>query len=186
MLKAASEITGNGKYKTKEKQMAQKVKKAFWNGKILFDGASDPTIRPNVFIAAYLYPELLSVEEWEVCFENSLKSLWLSWGGLATIDKSNPLFKPEHTGQSPESYHHGDSWYWINNLAALVMQRTNKQKFRSYIEKILAASTSEILWMGAVGSHSGLSSAKQQTSEGCLSQAWSNAMFVELCQELGK
>ncbi len=186
MLKAAAEITGNGKYRTKEKQMAQKVKKAFWNGKILFDGSSDPIIRPNVFIAAYLYPELLSKEEWEICFENSLKALWLPWGGLSTVDKSSPLFKAEHTGQAPESYHHGDSWYWLNNLAALVMAKTNRQKFKAYIDKVLAASTQEILWSGAVGCHAELSSAKELRSEGCLSQAWSNAMFVELCQELSK
>ena len=186
MLKAASEITGNGKYGTKEKQMAQKVKKAFWNGKALFDGSQDATIRPNMFIAAYLYPDLLSKEEWEKCFENALKALWLPWGGLSTIDNSNPLFKPEHTGQAPESYHHGDSWYWINNLAALVMARTNKQKFKPYIDKILTASTAEILWSGAVGCHAELSSAKELRSEGCLSQAWSNAMFVELCVELAK
>jgi glycogen debranching enzyme len=186
MLKAAAEITGNGKYRTKEKQMLQKVRKAFWDGKILFDGSDDPTIRPNMFVAAYLYPELLSKEEWETCFENALKSLWLPWGGLSTIDKKHPLFKFQHTGQNPESYHHGDSWYWINNLAALVMCRVNKQKFKFHIEKILSASAQEILWLGAVGSHAELSSAKQQTSEGCLSQAWSNAMFVELCMELAR
>ncbi len=186
MLSAAAEITGNGKYNTKEKQMAQKVKKAFWNGKILFDGVQDPTIRPNVFVAAYLYPDLLTAKEWELCFENALKALWLPWGGLSTIDKSSPLFRAEHSGQAPESYHHGDSWFWINNLAALVMARTNRQKFKAYIDKILAASTTEILWSGAIGSHAELSSAKELRSEGCLSQAWSNAMFVELCQELAK
>ncbi len=186
LLRAAHQITGNGKYALKEQAMKKKVRETFWNGKSLADGLDDPTIRPNIFIAAYAYPDLLSKKEWETCFENALPKLWLRWGGLSTIDVSHPLFKKEHTGQDNASYHNGDSWFWVNNLAAMILQKTNPQKFRIYIEKIVLASTQEILWQGAIGCHAELSSASSLKSQGCLSQAWSSAMFVEMVVELCK
>ncbi|MBI2142196.1 hypothetical protein HYU15_01750 [Candidatus Woesearchaeota archaeon] len=177
-------LTRKPEYIELEKKMAAKVREKFWNGRILADGLDDFTPRPNAFIAAYAYPQLLSKEEWTLCFRNLLSSLWLEWGGIATIDKKSPLFRPEYTGEPPYSYHRGDSWFWINNLAAIAMHRTDKKRFNGYIRKIHEASTADILWKGALGSHSELSSAKEQRAEGSLNQAWSNAMYVELEHEL--
>jgi glycogen debranching enzyme len=151
---------------------------------MLADGLDDWTVRPNIFIAAYVYPELLSKTEWTLCFKNALPKLWLSWGGLASIDKNNPLFTPRYTGETRQSYHRGDSWFWINNLAALVMSRTNKAKFKRYIDAIAKASAKEILTSGAVGHHAEVSSASRLESQGCMAQAWSDAMFIELVEEL--
>ena len=53
-----------------------------------------------------------------------------------------------------------------------------------YIKKILGASTEEILYKGAIGTAGELSSAKELRSEGCLMQAWSNALYIELVEEL--
>ncbi len=177
-------LTKKKAYQEAEKKMRQAVREKFWNSKILADGIDDWTPRPNAFIAAYAYPQLLSKEEWTACFRNLLEHLWLDWGGLATIDKHHHLFIDEYSGEPPYSYHRGDSWFWLNNLAAIVMARTDKKRFRGYIEAIYAASEKDILWNGAIGSHSELSSAKEQRAEGCTSQAWSNAMFVELVNEL--
>ncbi len=173
-------------YMLLEKSLRQNVRKFFWNGSIIADRLNDFTVRPNIFIAAYVYPQLLSKKEWEVCISNALDGLWLEWGGLATIDKSHPNFRSIYTGETNESYHSGDSWYWINNIAAMAMTKVNKEKFKSYIEKIAAASANDILWKGAVGCGSELSSAKEQRAEGCLNQAWSNATFVELIKLLRK
>lgn len=186
MYALAHKLTKKPEYKKLEEDLKEKVRKVFWKRKILADGKDDWTARPNVFIAAYIYPELLSKEEWSVCFENALKELWLPWGGLASISKNNPLFVDTYTGSNDRSYHRGDSWFWINNLAAIVMQRVNKDKFAKYIEKIAAASSEEILWHGSLGSHAEISSAKQLESHGCLNQAWSDAMFLELAKELGQ
>ncbi|MEE9525178.1 MAG: amylo-alpha-1,6-glucosidase [Candidatus Woesearchaeota archaeon] len=184
MLKLAYQLTKDEKYIDQERGLRILVKERFWNGKILADGLKDFTIRPNIFIAAYIYPELLSKSEWTLCFKNILPKLWLKYGGLSTIDKSNPLFCNDYTGESNQSYHRGDSWFWINNLAALVLKRTNKLKFRSYIDKITQASVKEILTSGALGHHAEISSASRLESQGCFAQAWSNAMFVELIEEL--
>ena len=135
MYKLMFELTQNQKYKIIENLLRNKVRENFWNGKILADGLNDFTIRPNIFIAAYVYPELLANKEWETCFNNSQKSLWLDWGGLSTIDKSNPLFTSESTGENKKSYHRGDSWFWINNMAAIQLNKINKNKFNKQIKK---------------------------------------------------
>ena len=64
------------------------------------------------------------------------------------------------------------------------MHRLNKTKYAKYIKKILAASTQEILAMGAIGYAAELSSAKELKSQGCFAQAWSIALFIELIDEL--
>ena len=184
MYKLGFELTQNYKYKVLENTLKIKVRQKFWNGKILADGLNDWTIRPNIFIAAYIYPELLSQKEWEACFENTLKSLWLDWGGLATIDRNNKLFTEIHTGENNQSYHGGDSWFYLNNLAAIQLHKINNKKFNKQIQKIIDASTEDILWKGCIGCASELSSAKELTPQGCFNQAWSNAMYMEMVEEL--
>ena len=173
-------LTGDRKVKSIESSMAKKVRKQFYNNKYLADLARDYTIRPNVFIAAYAYPQLLSKKEWETCFEHILPSLWLTWGGLASIDKNHSLFQKDYTGENNQSYHRGDSWFWINNLAAVVMSRLDRKKYSSYVSKIKDASVNDLLYKGAAGGCSEVSSASQQRAEGCLNQAWSCATLIEL------
>ncbi|MDD5433245.1 MAG: amylo-alpha-1,6-glucosidase [Candidatus Pacebacteria bacterium] len=184
MFKLAFELTKKSQYRILEAGLKFKVKEKFWNNNFLFDGSNDQTIRPNAFLAAYVYPELLTKKEWQNCFDNILPALWLDWGGLATIDKTSPYFNPFHTGEKPQSYHSGDSWFYLNNLAALVLYKTNPERYKQYINKILEASATEILTMGAISCHAELSSANQLLSQGCFSQAWSSAMFVELIKEI--
>ncbi|MBI2133926.1 hypothetical protein HYU11_04560 [Candidatus Woesearchaeota archaeon] len=186
MYNALGKLTGKDEYTELETRMAAKVRSSFWNGKILADGLDDFTVRPNAFIAAYAYPQLLGRDEWSLCFRNQLQGLWLEWGGISSIDKKSALFHEEYSGEPPESYHRGDSWFWINNLAALVMSRVDRKAFSWQIKKIHEASTNDILWNGSIGNHSELSSAREQRAEGCLNQAWSSAMFIELCDELKK
>jgi glycogen debranching enzyme len=184
MYRTMSELTGNPRYQEAEELLRQKTREKFWDGTTLKDRLDDDTIRPNVFIAAYFYPELLTKEEWTRCFKNALQRLWLGWGGISTIDTGHRLFQDHYTGADNRSYHRGDSWYYLNNLAALVMQRTEPAVFAEYIKRILNASTEEILWRGASGHHAEVSSARMQGSEGCICQAWSCAMYLELLEEL--
>ncbi|MBI4141401.1 hypothetical protein HY484_00580 [Candidatus Woesearchaeota archaeon] len=173
-----------GKSDRRAVELFSSVRKKFFKNKVLFDMSDHKGIRPNVFIAAYVFPELLSKKEWDDCFEIILPKLWLGWGGLSSIDKKHPLFTDHYTGEDNKSYHRGDSWLWLNNLAAIVLHRLNHRKFEKYIMKILEASASEILYKGATGFAAELSSAKELSSKGCLAQAWSNALFVELVHEL--
>ena len=171
------------RYALIEKEMRKTVKKHFYKKGVLYDGVGDSTIRPNIFIAYYVYPDLLSKREWKQVFKDALQSLWLSWGGLSTIDKKSHLYCDEYTGMDDESYHRGDSWYWVNNIAAICLYRVDKKFFSRHITKILEASTEEILRLGVLGSHAEVSSAKEQGSEGALSQAWSSATYIEMINE---
>lgn len=185
-LKLAHSLTKETSYKISEVSLRFDTKEKFWKNGILFDSPDDPTIRPNIFLAYYIYPELLEPKEWQVCFDNALEALWLPWGGIATIDKNSPYFQPVHTGENSQSYHSGDSWFYLNNLTALVLRKINPERYRFYINKIIEASAKEILLVRAVGCHSELSSAQTLSGEGCWSQAWSNALFVELIRDILK
>lgn len=167
-----------------EQRLKRRVVELFFKNGYLWDGVGDNTIRPNIFIAAYAYPELLSKKDWLKCFDVVLPKLWLDWGGLSTIDKSDSSFTSVHTGENSKSYHSGDSWFWINNLSALVLFAFDKKKYKNYIQHVLKASTKELLFMGVVGHHSELSSASKFESNGCLVQAWSSALYIELVEEL--
>ncbi len=177
-------------YEKKEKETRERVREAFFENGYLYDGYypktnfKDYTVRPNIFIAYYIYPELLSKEEWSACFQKTLDCLWLSWGGVSTVDKNNSNFFQKHTGEDSRSYHQGDSWFFLNNLVALVLYRNDKEKFKDYIEKIKQASKEELVWMGAVGCHGEVSSAEKLESRGCLNQAWSSAMYLEMIKEV--
>ena len=170
--------------KAPEQRLCARTRKFFWNGSYLNDGREDAAIRPNVFIAAYVYPDLLTTKEWKSCMETVIPKLWLPWGGLSSIATDHRLFTPESTGENVKSYHRGDSWFWINNMAAIVLHRLDSVRYKSYVDKILEASTNELLFGGAAGHHAEISSASHLSSEGCLSQAWSNAMYIELLTEL--
>jgi len=175
-------------FKAVEKEYRDKVRQAFFNGVTLYDSVDDNkasyAIRPNLFLAYYIYPDLLSKREWKSAFDNTLKALWLDWGGLTTLNYNSPLFRSEYAGVSDESYHNGDSWYYINNYAALAMHRLDKEYYAKQISRILQASKEELLFSGFIGCSAEISSAKSMRSEGCLSQAWSNASLIELLYEM--
>lgn len=175
-------------FKSLEKEHKQRVRKEFFKDGMLYDSVygdiTDNTVRPNVFLAYYAYPNLLTKKEWKQVFDNTLKALWLDWGGLSTISHNSPLFKPEYIGEGDLSYHNGDSWYYINNYAAIAMHRLDKKYYAKQIKRILEASKEEMLFSGFIGCCAEISSAKHMKSEGCLSQAWSAASFIEFLHEL--
>ncbi|MFH0869824.1 MAG: amylo-alpha-1,6-glucosidase [archaeon] len=201
MLKLHNELAKVTKskqvFKGLEKDLRESVRNEFFKDGYLLDCINEPAhedgskarsigvIRPNIFLAYYIYPELLSKAEWKQAFDNALKVLWLDWGGLATISHTDPKFCAEYTGENDISYHNGDSWYYINNYAAIALHRLDSNYYEKQIARIVHASRDELLFSGFIGCGSELSSAKQERSEGCLSQAWSNASFIELMKELG-
>ncbi|MFC1691258.1 amylo-alpha-1,6-glucosidase [Nanoarchaeota archaeon] len=183
LCKITNDNTGYKIAKKLEETLRKKTVENFWNGKYLKDGIEDDSIRPNVFIAHYVYPHLLSNKQWLVCFREVLDRLWNDWGGISTIDKKSELYQPTHTGENDISYHNGDSWFWLNNLAGLCMTKVSKERFKRKIKKIIEASSGDILWNSNLGTHSEISSSSKLEGKGCFNQAWSNAMFIELCDE---
>ena len=171
-------------YSLFESKLKSVVIEKFWNGMYLVDNLNSKIVRPNVFLAYYFYSSLLSYHEWIKCFDFVLEKLWLDWGGLSSIDKDNELFTPYSTGEDPKSYHRGDSWFFINNIAAYDMAHLDKVRYLDYITKIVSASTKDILLNGALGHASEISDANRFSSRGALAQAWSAATYVELINKL--
>jgi len=188
VLETALKVTNEKRYERVRKKLLKSVRKNFLKDKVLIDGLTiknnkliaDKTLRNNIFLAYYYYPKILSNSEWEVCFQKALKKLFSSWGGISSIDKKSKFYVQKSTGESPLSYHNGDSWYFINNIAAISLSRVNHKKFNYYIIKLLNASMKDNLLLGVIGSSSEISSSIEQENLGCFIQAWSNATLLEL------
>jgi len=167
-----------------EKNLILNVRKRFLKDGMIADRVTDSDIdliqRPNIFIARYVYSHLFSDVEWKIAFEKSLEKLWLNWGGLASIDKFYQEFIDVHTGSNNQSYHRGDSWYFLNNIVATQLYFVDKKEFAVKIKSILQASLKDLFFTGVIGGSSELSSAREQTGEGCLNQSWSSATLIEL------
>jgi glycogen debranching enzyme len=180
-------LLGLTSWQKKEQLYAERVKERFFHRGKLFDGIvdgqEDTTSRPNIFLVHYLYPQLLSNEEWIAVFDDALGHLWLPWGGLASIEQKDPLFMHSYSGADDKSYHRGDSWYWINAIAALSLLRVDKKKYGKKISSIVEASLKDMLFMGAIGHASELSSARQMEWGGTYAQAWSAALLLEFLLE---
>ncbi len=177
-------------FRSTERMIRKAVKDRFYDGKSLADGLvegrADMTQRPNIFLAYYIYPWLLVPSQWKTAFDSALGALWLDWGGLASIDRKDVRFCPSHTGQDDRSYHRGDSWFFVNNIAAIAMFRLDRERFKDRILGILNSSTDDILFAGFCGHHSEISSAGEFEPLGCFAQAWSAATFIELVDELAR
>jgi glycogen debranching enzyme len=170
--------------KIKEEALRERVKQAFFMDGNLKDNLGNAYIRPNVFIAYYVYPELLSRDEWTQVFKKTIDALWLEWGGFSSINKDSGVYFENYTGENNHSYHHGDSWFFINNMAAICLNKTDSKLFSKEIQKIVAAGINEILFSGYIGNHAEISSASELKSEGCRDQSWSAALFIELIDEV--
>jgi len=75
-------------------------------------------------------------------------------------------------------------WARLWTMAAIALYRVNSKKYRSYIEKMLAASENIILRRGALGHLAELSSAQESRAQGCPAMAWSGAMYIEAVEEI--
>jgi len=147
------------------------------------DGREDLAVRPNIFLAWYIAPKLFSATEWNSFFRSVMPKLWLSWGGLSSISTDDKNFHASYTGEDVASYHRGDSWYFINNVAAMALLDTDPDA-RHYVDRIVAASVADMLAQGYTGHCSEVSSASRQEACGCHAQAWSASTLLELLMRL--
>ncbi len=182
LVKRRRGVVSSHIHKLKKKKSL--IRSALIKDNILYDGVVegvvDKTPRPNVFLAFYAYPNLAMKKQWFDTFEFVLGECWLDWGGLSSIGKNHYLFKDTYSGMSNESYHRGDSWFFVNNIAALSLYVLDKKHFKKYIFKICDASTLEMRERGFINHCAEVSSAKSLESKGCLAQAWSAATLLEL------
>lgn len=176
-----SELVELGEF---ESLLKAKIRDTYFRSGVLYGEAHSDKIDSNVFLAYYFYPDLFLQSDWEQIFDKALAHLWNSWGGVSTISHKDTRYKENYSGENNLSYHLGDSWFWINNVAAIVMHDLNEKKFRSYISKIMMASTNDILKRGSIGFGSEISSSSEQRAEGNFSQMWSSSTYIEMIDKV--
>ena len=184
LLELLFELTGEATFEQERLTLLAVIRQHFLVNGQLLDGIGDETIRPNVFLAYLLQPELLSGRLWRSCFDSALEGLWLPWGGLASLDGRDARFQERSTGEDNRSYHCGDSWFFINNLAAIALYRLDAKCYGTRITAVLEASTAEILWHNFVGMPGEISSAAELDSWGCGLQAFSGGTYLWLLREI--
>lgn len=184
LLSNAYDLSKDIKWKRYLNIRKKLILKNFYDGKNTLADMSQnfDTIRPNLFLAYYFYKDLLPKKSWRVCFKKSLNELWLDWGGLASLSKKNPDFSEIHTGEDSKSYHRGDSWMFINNIAAICLN--DFEDLKIYASKIFEKSLEDLLWHNALGNASELSGAMEFKPAGSPVQLWSAATLYELTQAL--
>lgn len=167
-----------------EELLREKIRTAYFRAGILYNEPFVDNVNSNVFLAYYYCPDLFLRHTWEDIFDKSLKELKTSWGGISSLSKNDKNFQPNYTGENDKSYHMGDSWFWINNVTAIVLNDLNEQKYRREIKDILLSSTKDVLVMGTIGFGSEVSSASEQKAEGCMAQLWSSSTYIEMIDKL--
>lgn len=159
------------------KKIIEKTVRSMIINDYIIDGLERFEIRPNFLLAWYFSENLAKKLGFRDYLENNLEQLFLDWGGISSLSKCHPLHYKEHTGIDSKSYHNGDSWYFINNITALILL---KEKLIEKAYKIIDASLNDLFLKFFTGAHSEISSASKQESFGCFDQLWSNATLLEV------
>lgn len=143
ILDVLSLLAEDDMYDFKKRRLMRAVRDKL-DGAYVLDKEDSLEARPNVFIAAFFAPELFMSEDWQKTFDASLKStdLWLDWGGLTTLGQSDTSFSPEGDG---------DSWFFVNNMVAIVLCKLDSVKYTGKIQTILRASTENASWQEHTG-----------------------------------
>ncbi len=167
-----------------ESALRKKIRNTYFDGEYLYNDIDSKQITCNVFLSYYFHPDLFELDVWETIFDNTLNHLQTSWGGISSLSKKDKEFVENYSGENNLSYHRGDVWYWINNIAAIAMHDLNEKKYRPQISKILMSSTKDILSFGSIGFGSEVSSASSQKAEGNLAQLWSSSTYIEMIDKI--
>lgn len=130
-------------------------------------------LRPNLFFCYFLDKNFFDNNNWEKFFDNLIKNNYLDWGGFSSLNKNHQSFQNKYSGENSLSYHQGDSWFWLNNLAYYALKDLNFKKYFIYTKKIRKAIMKNLLKMGVPGYLSELSSAEELKYEGSPIQLWS-------------
>lgn len=184
LLEELYTLTDKEEYRREQLKMLGVIKQHFWQNGVLRDAPLDKCVRPNIFLAYLLQPSLLRRQDWQQVFDQTISQLLCPWGGLSSLSRLDPAFQNTTTGEDNKSYHNGDSWFFMNNLAAIAMHRLNTHHFGKVVLGILESSTGEILWHNMVGHPGEISSASALESFGCGLQGFSGGTYIALLQEL--
>jgi predicted glycogen debranching enzyme len=177
------------------KKIAQHFVKNFWDEKNeyavdhIFEGKPSSEIRPNVILGMALPYKLFDKKKATKILAKVQKEL-LSDLGLLTLSKHDPLFKGRYSGTQElrdQAYHNGTIWPYLLGFYYLTIQ----SYFPSDADKLEEIKTGLIkFWKGIkerkLSYLPELFSPDDLHPDGCLSQAWNYAVFLEVYQGLNK
>ncbi len=164
--------------------MRSNIRDKYFRNGMLYDEPFEDKVTNNIFLAYYFLPDLFFGEDWERIFDKTISHLWCDWGGFSSLSKKDSRFKGKYTGENNLSYHQGDSWFFVNNIAAISLSDLDYRKYKDFIDNIVRASSDDILMYGFSGFASEISSASEYEPAGCFAQLWSCATFVEMVDKL--
>ncbi len=167
----------------KYRRIASKIKELFFDKNMDYYPGGD-VFRPNIILGLYFTLELFPKKDIEKVIDEIIKRCWIKWGGISTIDIHSNLFIDKDDGELNKSYHSGNVWYFLNNIFAIIMLKTNPDKYAPYIMSILHSSIKDFYFKGFYKDSSEVSSAFIQEARGCLAQLWSEATLYNLLDEI--
>ncbi|MFP4401617.1 MAG: amylo-alpha-1,6-glucosidase [Candidatus Nanoarchaeia archaeon] len=169
-----------------EQYFKNHIREIYMRKNHLFDEPESEVVTSDVFLAYYTYPDLCSENEWITIFKNTLNHTYMSWGGITSLSKYDSRFCDTYSGSDDESYHQGDSWYFMNAIAAISLSHCNSNKFKDEINTIIQNTTHQLLFQGTLGHIAEVSSAKKLETKGCSAQMWSLACYIEMLSNFYK
>ena len=171
-------------YEDFEGLLKMQIRSSYVKNGMLFSDIGCSKITYDIFSSYYFYPELFSKEEWEEIFDRGLIVLRTDWSGISSLSSEHKHYIDEHSGHDGESRTRGDSFFYMNNIAAICMNNLNENKYSKIISSILLTSTSDVLGCGTIGFSSELSSSYEKRSEGNLAQLTSSTSYIEMIDKL--
>ncbi|MFW6025625.1 MAG: hypothetical protein ACOCRX_04720 [Candidatus Woesearchaeota archaeon] len=157
----------------------------------------DTLTRPNVFLAYYINKNLFDNKVWEKTFDEVLKknknefiinipekreNQKIKFSLISTLEYNKAI--KHYTGENDESYHMGDSWYFINNIACISLYKINKEKYKGTINSIINSSIYDCTINNSFCSE--VTSINDIKPYGCYNQLWSNATLIEFLKLVEK
>jgi glycogen debranching enzyme len=187
-LQLLAELTGNTQLEADRQSHLDTIRHTLFQD-YLRDGLREDLslsdeLRPNIFLAYLIQPDLLSAEQWDATFKVVLDACWTKWGGVTSLSWKNPLFQAQSTGENNLSYHQGDSWFHVNCLTAIALHRHNHEAYTNVISQLRSSACSELLWQHYLGAPGEIASAESGASWGCGIQGFAGGPLVKLLTEV--
>jgi predicted glycogen debranching enzyme len=156
LLSHLAELRG-GAWRKRAAKARKSFLSRFWDGRndrlydLFVDGAGDPTLRPNMVLAAALpQSPLTQVQRQKVV---DAAAPLVTPRGLRTLGPGEPCYRPRYAGECEErdrSYHQGTVWPWLGgfyceaSLRAAPMRRRagTRTGLLAWLQGFLPAATS--------------------------------------------
>jgi hypothetical protein len=178
VLDLAYALTKSEEYKQAEHILKDKTRVMLLNGSMPSINENNALSREDVmsvFLTAYIYPVLLSDEEWRDCFDNLL-------------DKMHNNFQTLQSKMAPISFNAPLELelFGLASLAAIVLNRIDPEHYEKQINQVLRTAVTDVLYKGIIGRPSSAFSEQAEPDKKAVienTHLLNNALFLEMIKE---